>query len=467
MGEKNTGKKIRNVILGVVGVVLFIIIGFYVAGMIHFQDRFFRNTKINGFDVSEQTVEEVEARIAQQVAGYRLEISERGDHAETITAEQINYHYVSQGETQTFFDSQNVWLWPFCLWESYSYTFDSSAQYDEAKLEQTIDSLDCLDEEKVTHPKDAYIEYLDGSYHVIPEVEGNLLKREKTVKLLREAVDFAKTEISLEEQGCYQIPGKRSNDDILLATCETLNTYLRTNMVYLFGDQTEVLSGEMIQPWLSFDEAGNVTISEEKAAEFVSTLAQKYDTADRPREFHTTGGRTVTVEGGSYGWLIDQAAEVPVLLQCIRTGFQGERYAEYAQTAVSFDNSDLGDTYVEIDLSGQHVWMYVDGEQIVSTDCVSGMMTQADRVTPPGTYTLYYKESPAILRGANNEYESKVTYWMPFNGGIGLHDATWRSSFGGSIYINDGSHGCINLPFEAAKTIYENVYDGIPIICYY
>lgn len=467
MGEKNTGKIIRNVILGVVGVILFIIIGFYVAGMIHFKDRFFRNTKINGFDVSEQTVEEVEARIAQQVAGYRLEIAERGNHAETITAEQINYHYVSQGETQTFFDSQNVWLWPFCLWESYSYTFDSSAQYDETKLEQAIDSLDCLDEEKVTHPKDAYIDYLDGSYHVIPEVEGNLLKREKTVKLLREAVDFAKTEISLEEQGCYQIPGKRSNDDILLATCETLNTHVRTNMVYLFGDQTEVLSGEMIQPWLSFDEVGNVTISEEKAAEFVSTLAQKYDTADRPREFHTTGGRTVTVEGGSYGWLIDQAAEVPVLLQCIRTGFQGERYAEYAQTAVSFDNSDLGDTYVEIDLSGQHVWMYVDGEQIVSTDCVSGMMTQADRVTPPGTYTLYYKESPAILRGANNEYESKVTYWMPFNGGIGLHDATWRSSFGGSIYINDGSHGCINLPFEAAKTIYENVYDGIPIICYY
>ena len=66
-----------------------------------------------------------------------------------------------------------------------------------------------------------------------------------------------------------------------------------------------------------------------------------------------------------------------------------------------------------------------------------------------------------------NEYETKVTYWMPFNGGIGLHDANWRSSFGGNIYQTNGSHGCINLPTAAAKEIYDRVYDGIPIICYY
>lgn len=122
---------------------------------------------------------------------------------------------------------------------------------------------------------------------------------------------------------------------------------------------------------------------------------------------------------------------------------------------------------MEVDLSGQHVWLYVNGEEAVSTDCVSGTMSKPDCVTPPGTYTLYYKESPSVLKGENNEYESKVTYWMPFNGGIGLHDAVWRSSFGGDIYKTSGSHGCINLPLEAAAQIYERVYDGIPIICYY
>lgn len=201
--------------------------------------------------------------------------------------------------------------------------------------------------------------------------------------------------------------------------------------------------------------------------EYVYQLAEKYDTVEKPREFVTHSGSTISVEGGYYGWLIDQEAEATQLLEAIENGTQGIRYAAFAQTAVSWENSDLGDTYVEIDLGGQHVWMYEDGEEIVSTDCVSGTMSKSDCVTPAGTYTLYYKESPSVLKGENNEYETEVKYWMPFNGGIGLHDATWRSSFGGEIYKNSGSHGCINLPLKAAEEIYEHVYDGIPIICYY
>lgn len=467
MEKKNKGKIVRNSILILLALILLAIIGVYAAGILYFQERFFRNTKINGFDVSEQTVKEVEERIARQVGSYQLEISERGGKAEMIMAKQMDYHYVSQGEVQTFLESQKVWQWPLCMWEAYSYTFDSSAQYDEKLLMKAINALECLDEEKVTKPKDAYIEFLDGSYHVIPETEGNLLDREKTVKLLHEAVDFARTKISLEEQVCYLTPDRRSDDEVLNATKDTLNTHIRTSVTYLFGNETESLNAEQIRPWIRFDDAGNVSLAEERVREFVGMLADKYNTADRPREFHTTEGRTVTVEGGSYGWLIDQETEVQALMECIRTGFQGERYPEYAQTAVSRENSDLGYNYVEIDLSKQHVWMYIDGEQIVSTDCVSGMLTQPDRTTPSGTYTLYYKQSPAVLRGANNEYETPVTYWMPFNGGIGLHDATWRGSFGGDIYVNDGSHGCINLPLNAAKTIYENIYDGMPIVCYY
>ena len=164
---------------------------------------------------------------------------------------------------------------------------------------------------------------------------------------------------------------------------------------------------------------------------------------------------------------MDQDATYDYLIDAIWAGNTGDTYAEFAQTAVSWSNSDLGDSYVEIDLGSQHVWLYIDGQEVVSTDCVSGLASDPSRKTPEGTYTLYYKESPSVLKGENNEYETKVTYWMPFNGGIGLHDANWRSSFGGSIYQTNGSHGCVNLPPSAAKEIYERVYDGIPIICYY
>lgn len=465
--EGSVKKVIGRIILGLLLVCILVVLGFYIAGIVYFKDRFFRNTRINGFDASEMTVEDVEKLVADKIASYRLEIEERDGKSEIITAKDIDYHYVSKGEVQTFKNSQNLLTWPVYIWRSISYTFDSSAQYDEEKMTTAIEGLECMDDSKAVEPKDAYIDFMDGSYHVVPEVEGNLLEHEKADRMIREAVDFANAKVSLEEKNCYKIPAKRQNDEVLTATCKKLNVLVGTNIVYVFGSNNEVLNSETIREWISYDEEGTVELDHDAVYEFVYQLAQKYDTANRPRNFVTHSGTTVSVEGGSYGWLIDQEAEVAELISAIESGYQGERYAVFAQTAVSWDNSDLGDSYVEVDLSGQHVWLYINGEEIISTDCVSGNMSKADCVTPAGTYTLYYKESPSVLKGENNEYESKVTYWMPFNGGIGLHDASWRSSFGGSIYQTSGSHGCINLPVNAAAVIYENVYDGIPIICYY
>lgn len=465
--KKSAKKRVRNVFLGFLGLIFLVILGFYIAGVVHFKERFFLHTTINGFDASEMTVGEVESIIAEKIGSYKLEIEERGGGSEMITAEQINYRYVSQGETQAFKQSQNIFLWPLCLWQEISYTFNSSAQYDEDKLTQAISALACLDENNVTNPQDAYIDFMDGKYLIIPEIEGNLLEREKVERVIREAVDFANAKVSLEEKNCYLMPQRRQEDETLTAVCQELNTLISTNIVYLFGDNTEVLNGETIRGWISYEDSGSVTLNEDAVREYVGQLASKYDTADKPREFKTNDGRTVTVSGGYYGWVIDQEGEVAELLDCIRSGYQGDRYAVFAQTAVSWENSDLGYSYVEVDLGNQHVWMYIDGEEIVSTDCVSGDMMQSDRTTPAGTYTLYYKESPSVLEDEEKTYRTEVTYWMPFNGGIGLHDATWRGSFGGNINQSNGSHGCINLPLDAAKTIYDNIYAGMPIICYY
>ena len=61
-------------------------------------------------------------------------------------------------------------------------------------------------------------------------------------------------------------------------------------------------------------------------------------------------------------------------------------------------------------------------------------------------------------------YETWVNYWMPVTyTGIGLHDLN-RSAYGGDIYINNGSHGCINLPLDVAKKIYDKVTINSPVM---
>ena len=124
---------------------------------------------------------------------------------------------------------------------------------------------------------------------------------------------------------------------------------------------------------------------------------------------------------------------------------------------------DICGNYVEVNLTQQHLWFYMDGELVIETDIVSGLPKDG-RETITGVFEIPYKKSPEVLKG--DTWEEKVTYWMPFYDGQGLHDAPWRSSFGGEIYKTSGSHGCVNLPADAARIIYENMEERVPIILY-
>lgn len=234
-------------------------------------------------------------------------------------------------------------------------------------------------------------------------------------------------------------------------------------VTYQFGDQSEVLDNDRILSWLQEKEDGSVAIDEQQAKAFVKELAEKYDTAYTTRTFHTTGGRDIQIAQGDYGWRIDQEAETKHLLELLAAKQSATCEPIYAQTAAVHAKNDWGTTYVEVSLTDQYLWLYKDGHCILESYFVSGNPTRG-HATPKGIYGLTYKTRDATLSGEG--YDSKVKYWMPFNRNVGLHDAPWRKTFGGQIYKNNGSHGCINLPPANAAKIYENVDKNTPVIVY-
>lgn len=248
-------------------------------------------------------------------------------------------------------------------------------------------------------------------------------------------------------------------------------------MNYTFGDKKEVLDGMTVKDWLTYDEDGNyvenIPLLQQNIRAYVQTLGEKYNTAGKPRTITATAtGQPVSVEGGTYGYLIDSYGEREQLLADIQAHANTTREPVYARTGRAYDMNDIGNTYLEIDLTAQHLWYHKDGKIVLDSDFVSGTYYGYGRRTPSGTYTLAYKQRNQVLRPAPNEdgsyaYESPVSYWMPFNGGIGLHDANWRGRFGGDIYLYGGSHGCINLPPSFAGQLYENIEGGCPIVCFY
>ena len=198
------------------------------------------------------------------------------------------------------------------------------------------------------------------------------------------------------------------------------NNFTKASITYTFGDETETLDGNTIKDWLNFDEKGQLIMDDtsfrQHIADYVAQLAAAHDTVGTEREFQTTSGRTVSVYGSAYGWQIDQASEVAQLTQEIQSGTQTTREPVYSMTANAHGYNDIGNTYIEVDLSEQHMYFYQNGEDIFESDIVSGDMRYSDRQTPAGIYTLYYKKSPDVLRGkqlANGkyEYEQPVTYW--------------------------------------------------------
>ncbi len=472
--KKHKGLKVT----GIVAAILAVTAGCaYGAVSYYYADRFFEGTYINGINCSNKTAYETEQLIASNVEDYSIEITARNQEPQAISGNQINYRYVSDGEVLDLLKQQKPYEWVKGFMETRSYTTQENVTFDKSLLQSEVKELKCAQAENQVEPENAYVALEGSEFTIVPETEGSKLKVKEAYKALDTAISGSQTSIDLgSTPDVYAVAAVTSDDPTLQATRDAYNNYTKASITYTFGDQTVTLDGNTLKEWLQFDDKGQLVQDDasftQHIKDFVAQLASEHDTVGTTRSFNTTSGRTVSVYGSAYGWKIDQDAEAAQLTEEIRTGTQTTREPVYSMRANSYGYNDIGSTYIEVDLSSQHMYYYQNGSIIFDSDIVSGDIRYDDRATPPGIFTLYYKKSPDVLRGEKKpdgtyEYETQVTYWMPFNGGIGFHDATWQAYFGGDRYTYAGSHGCINMPLDAAATLYSIIDTNVPIVCFY
>lgn len=436
-------------------------------------DTFVSGTTINGIGVSGKTVAEAEAQIGNFYSGqYQLKIKKRGGTYETITGAEIGFQVaLPAGYLQQLLDEQNATGRASGPDVGTRYRVGMANTYNEQALADRFNNLSCISG-STTAVADAHISaYQPGQpFVIVPEVWGDTVNRERAAEVIRAAVVNGETEVDLEQTGCYYAPQVTSADPALQALCDTMNRCREMTVTYVFGETQEVLDAGTICSWLTGTQNGEIQLDRNLVLAYVQALAAKYDTVGTTRIFHTASGRDVELTG-PYGWKINQQAETDTLIAIVRNGESQTREPVYEKAAASRIGTDWGDTYVEVDLTGQQVYMFQNGLLVWNAPCVTGNTSRGNG-TPAGIYSLNYKERNRVLRGPKRadgsyEYESPVSYWMPFNGGIGLHDANWRGKFGGTIYQTSGSHGCVNLPPATVGALYELVYPGIPVICYF
>ena len=459
--KMSVGRKIMIVLI--IAFVL-LTVGTYGLGVWYFRDHFLPGTMINGFHCAFMTVEESEALLNKKVGAYVLAIETRNNGQESISADQVDLVYIPDGSVQEFMEKQDALKWFLSIGKENVCETKTAVVFDNGKMNQAVNSLRCMQPENITQPVDAGL-VDDGEKFVIsPEVEGNAPDGEKLLALIKEAMITGKTSVNLEEEGIYKKPSIYRDNEQLIENCEQVNTFMDVIITYDFADRTETVDRDLMKNWLTRDANGDYTLDDRLIAAYVDELGYKYDTFGCTRQFRTYDGRHITVSGGDYGWVIDQTAEVSALKEAILSGVTQVREPVYSYTAWSRATNDIGYTYIEVDLTNQRMVFYKDGYPIVDTPVVTGTPGNTDTATPTGCFAIDAMQSPAVLTG--DGYQTNVSFWMPFCGNVGIHDAAWRSEFGGTIYFSNGSHGCVNAPYDKVQQIYNNIDIGAPVIVY-
>lgn len=472
-GEK-TGVQKKIIIIGILVSLLVII---YLIGSFYFNKKFLSGTYINDINVSGLTLTEANEKLAEQIDARSLKLIFNDEATETVSGSECGVRYNSNNNVKNILKKQNSFGWIGAYFNKSKNVVNDLAEVDETVLRAKVASLGHLQEEVQVAPVDAKVEYLNNEFTITNEVNGSTIDQEKLISEIKLAFSEGKESLNLTEKKCYVEPAVKANDAKLQNLLDAARKYASAAITYKTRSGDVVLDGSTLVTWLSIDESGNYyrddAVFKEKVTDFVGSLAKKINSVGGSRTFVGANNRTITVSGGNYGLRLQNSKEISGLLEDIYANKVGVKTPVTTGREASSDNGGLGDTFVEIDLSGQHMWYHKNGQIVLESDIVSGTYNIADRRTPAGAYYLYNKERNRVLRGTKLPdgtwpYETPVSYWMPFNKGIGLHDSSsWRSKWGGTIYMNNGSHGCINLPTGIASQLYNSIEVNCPVVCYY
>ena len=439
------------------GIVVLVLLIVYLAGMLYYNDKFLNGTMVNGSDVGGMTLQKANDQLSKKVNGQSLKLIFNDGQNEVLQSAQLGVSYNKDNSLNQLMKNQNKWAWFIGFFKNEKNTLTDLIQISDENLTNGIASMEHAKEENQIAPTDAYIQYKYGSFSIIEETLGSKFNIEELVKNIKVALSEGKQQLDVTKANGYVKPQVYKDDQDLNNQLKAANEYCLSAITYTTPKGKEIaLDGSTLITWLSKQDDGSYTKDEsvfkEKLTAFVKELASQYNSIGATRTFTGKDGQSHTVSGGTYGFRVSTDSEVSALLKMINENkSENNRIPEHTGQLPSGENGGLGTTYLEINITKQHLWFVKDGSVVLESDFVSGKESDPTRLTPSGTYYIYNKERNRVLRGTKQpngkyEYESPVSYWMPFNKGIGLHDASWRSTFGRDIYINSGSHGCINLP---------------------
>lgn len=439
-------------------IALLIVIGIYTGKALTYQTKFLPKTMINDMDISNKTVFQVNKALQKSYRGKTFVATEGGMELFKFTGSDVGITDDFTESLTLIKDQQDQWSWPIRILKNKVQKEKlEKITYNKETFAGFFAGLPLVSANRIK-PENAKIEKTESNFNLKPEVMGNTFDLDKVKASLIMTIESEETRISLDDY--YQKPTIYKDNPELIKITNEANSLSKLDISYLIVDQKETISAERLFQWISLDAENNIVIDEDKVTSYLTELATKYSTKTKSRKFVSTKKGIVDVPPGIYGWTFLVNDEVNSLVADIRTKTNlQDREPKHEGSGYGVD---IGKTYVEVDLTNQHMWFYKDGVVALETDVVTGKPTTP---TPPGAFYIWNREPNAILRGV--DYETPVKYWMPIDwDGVGIHDSNWQSAYGGNLYLTVGSHGCINTPPGVMEKLFAIAPVGTPVLVF-
>ena len=429
-------KKGTKVIIAVMGVLAVL----YAAGCFYFANHFIFNTTINGINVSLKDAETVSEAISNRTP--ILKIVQKDSRGEEVI-EHIDLTNDCDGtmsfDVTDILNQQNRFLWFVTAITGADYqSTPVDYNYSEEKLLNQVAGLYCLQGENIIYPTDAQIVYENGELQIVNEDNGCYIDEDTVWEIVSESCNDALkmgNDITVNLTSSYATADVTAESQELQDKISEFNKILGKSVnVYVDGYLARTIEPSEVKEMLAMNNSEFYVI-DEKAGEMAREIANEYYVSD-------------------YKYIDRSVLKARIITALLED--------DDSTVTVNYVISVKG--YVDVSISNQMLYYYENDVLVLSSPVVTGDQDDPDYYTPTGTFKVRKKDVDCVLRG--EDYVENVDYWIGFDstGTIyGLHDASWRSEFGGDIYLTDPSHGCVNMPTDKIAELYKRIPMGAEI----
>lgn len=452
----------------VIGIIL--LIGLVVAGMSYYQaTRFNSQITINETKVGGLTAEQAIQKLKTTVLKNRVYVG-----TELILDEKdTNMAFSDQDlpEMKKLIKSQWTFF-PSFKSKNYSLLPKQADQFRSETMKKQVEEKLLAMNETLKAPQDAEVKLEQGEIIISESVDG---EQYDTAALL---ADYQKQKYTsdIHLKPVFLKPIK-TDSPIIKEGEKTLQDFLQRTVEYKVQDTVHTLKASELIKDASVSKDMKVAITATDIKNKIDEINSSQATLNKSFSFKTHSGANIKVKGQGYGWALDAEKEAALLQEAFEKGEQSVSASNISGKGWSGEgigygnttNDGIGDTYAEVSIKEQRIWIYKNGKLAVTTNVVTGKHSTGED-TSPGVWYILYKRQNYTLTGTavgKGEYAVKVNYWAPFtNSGQGFHDAGWRTNWSSTAYLTAGSGGCVNTPASIMKVVYDNLSTYDPVVIY-